>query len=66
MDLNKIGVRLNIDAGGKVELHQSVNRLRRWVHNIKHPLIRSNFKLFAAFFVYMGRSKNGKHLFFSW
>src|SRR3974390_3308290 len=42
---------LNVDAGGKVELHQRVHRLRRRIDDVQEALVRAHLELFAALFV---------------
>src|SRR5579883_2352191 len=53
---------LDVDAGGKVELHQSVDRLRRRIDDIEHPLMRANLELLARFLVDMRRAVDGELL----
>src|SRR5438093_5795726 len=33
-----------VDAGGQVELHQRVNRLRRGIHDVQQPLVRPHLE----------------------
>src|SRR3954454_3680397 len=47
---------LDIDAGGEVELHQRVHRLRGRIDDIEQSLVRSHFKLFAALLVDVRRA----------
>src|SRR3954469_6656970 len=42
---------LNVDAGGEVELHQRVHRLRRRLHDIEQPLVSSHLELLARLLV---------------
>src|SRR5690625_7576503 len=44
---------LDIDTGGKVELHQRVHRLRCRVDDIEQPLMRADLELLPAFLVHM-------------
>src|SRR6185437_7423520 len=39
---------LDVDAGGKVELHQRVHRLRRRIDDVQETLVRAHLELFAA------------------
>src|ERR1700730_18687995 len=47
---------LDIDAGSKIKLHQSVNRLRRWIDNVENALMGPHFKLFARLLIDMRRT----------
>src|SRR4029077_20883230 len=47
---------LDIDASGEIELHQSIDRLRGRVHDIKQPLVRAHFELLAALLVDVRRA----------
>jgi hypothetical protein len=42
---------LDVDAGGEVELHQRVHRLRRRVDDVEEPLVRPDLELLAALLV---------------
>src|SRR5215510_12962928 len=46
---------LDIDAGGKIELHQRVHRLRRRIDDIEQTLVRAHLELLAALLVDMRR-----------
>src|SRR5271155_2314157 len=50
---------LDIDTGGEVELHQSVDGLRRRIDDVEHPLVGANFELFARLLVDMRRTQHG-------
>src|SRR6267143_1313027 len=39
---------LDVDAGGKIELHQRVHRLRRRIDDIEQAFVRAHFELLAA------------------
>src|SRR5271169_4014881 len=52
----------DIDAGGQVELHQRVDRLRRRVDDVEHPLVGANLELLARFLVDMRRPVDGEFL----
>src|SRR3546814_5084613 len=49
---------LDIDAGGEVELHQRVDRLRRRVDDVENPLMRTDLELLATLLVDMRRTQN--------
>src|SRR5208282_2196935 len=53
---------LDVDAGGQVELHQSVDRLRRRVDDVENPLVGANFELLARLLVDVRRSVHGEFL----
>src|SRR5687767_2823724 len=42
---------LDVDAGGEVELHQRVDRLRRRIDDVEQPLVRAHLELLAALLV---------------
>ena len=42
---------LNVNASGKIELHQRVNRCGVGLHDIEQPLVGANFELLARLFV---------------
>src|ERR1700720_3309948 len=47
---------LNVDAGGEIELHQRVHRLRRRIDNIEQSFMGAHLELLAAFLVDVRRS----------
>src|SRR3546814_14678887 len=49
---------LDIDAGGEVELHQRVDRLRRRVDDVENPLMRTDLELLATLLVNMRPTQN--------
>src|ERR671916_2262350 len=53
---------LDIDAGGEVELHQRVHRLRRRLHDIEQPLVRPHLELLARLLVDVRRTVDGELL----
>src|SRR5258707_4225432 len=53
---------LDVDAGGKVELHQRVHRLRRRIDDIEQSLMGAHLELLAAFLVDVRRSVDGELL----
>src|SRR5258708_20050304 len=46
----------DVDAGGEVELHQRVHRLRRRIDDIEQSLMRAHLELLAALLVDMRRT----------
>src|SRR4029077_16539542 len=42
---------LDVDAGGEVELHQRVHRLRRRIDDVQEAFMRAHLELFAALLV---------------
>src|SRR5438105_15811485 len=47
---------LDVHAGGEIELHQRIHRLRRRIDDIEQALVRAHFELLAAFLVDVRRS----------
>src|SRR3954463_5156859 len=47
---------LDIDAGGEIELHQRVYRLRRRIDDIEHALVGADLELLARLLVDMRRA----------
>src|SRR4030081_1336493 len=47
---------LDVDAGGKVELHQRIHRLRRRIDDIEQALVRAHLELLTALFVDVRRT----------
>src|SRR5438552_15763422 len=47
---------LDVDAGGEVELHQRVHRLRRRIDDIEHALVRAHLELLARLLVDVRRT----------
>jgi len=52
----------NVDAGGEIELHQRVDRLRRRLHDIEQPLVGSHLELLARLLVDVRRTVDGEFL----
>src|SRR5882672_2277549 len=46
---------LDVDAGGKIELHQRVHRLRRRIDDVEQALVGAHLELLAALLVDMRR-----------
>src|SRR3954452_14574508 len=53
---------LNVDAGGQIELHQRVDRLRRGLHDVEQPLVGSHLELLARLLVDVRRAVDGELL----
>src|ERR1700688_926102 len=53
---------LDVDAGGKVELHQRIDRLRRRIDDVEQALMRAHFELLAALLVDVRRAVDGELL----
>src|SRR6202047_1953687 len=53
---------LDVDAGGKVELHQRIDRLRRRIDDVEQALMRAHFELLAALLVDVRRAVHGELL----
>src|SRR5215472_17675862 len=53
---------LDVNAGGEVELHQRVYRLRRWIDDVQETLVRAHLELFAALLVDVRRAVDRKLL----
>src|SRR5271167_4909082 len=49
---------LNVNARRKIELHQSVYRVRRRLENVDQTLVCAHFKLLARFLVHVRRPQN--------
>src|SRR5581483_1018950 len=48
----------DVHAGGQIELHERVYRLRRWLQNVEQALVRTYFKLLARFLVHVRRTQH--------
>ena len=55
---------LNVNAGGQIQLHQRIHRLRRRVENVHQPLVRADLKLLARLLSTCGE-RSTVHLFFT-
>src|SRR5207245_11454945 len=53
---------LHIDARGKIELHQRVDRLRGRLHDVEQPLVRPHLELLARLLVDVRRAVDGELL----
>src|ERR1700730_16870281 len=53
---------LHIDARGQIELHQSVNRLRRRIDDVENPFVSPDLELFARFLIDMRRTVDAEFL----
>ncbi len=52
-----VSLDFDVDTGGKIKLHQCVDRLLRRLQNIKKTLVRANLKLLARLFVDVRRTQ---------
>src|SRR5690606_186965 len=50
----------DVDAGGEIELHQCVYRLRGRVHNVKQTLVGPDLELLASLLVDVRRAVDGE------
>src|SRR5688500_9886875 len=53
---------LHVDAGGEIELHQRVDRLRRRLHDVEQPFVGADLELLARLLVDVRRAVHGKLL----
>src|SRR5258707_2627109 len=53
---------LDVDAGGEIELHQRVHRLRRRIDDIEQALVGAHLELLAALLVDVRRAVHGEFL----
>src|SRR5215468_4938388 len=53
---------LDVDAGGEIELHQRVHRLRRRIDDVEQTLVGAHLELLAALLVDMRRAVDGEFL----
>src|SRR5229473_3062249 len=61
-ELGELALGLDVDAGGEIELHQRVHRLRRRIDDIEQALVRAHLELLAALLVDVRRSVDGEFL----
>src|SRR5206468_8593666 len=52
----------DVDAGGQIELHQRIDRLRGRIDNIEQTLVGAHLELLAALLVDMRRTVDGELL----
>src|SRR4029450_2086961 len=52
----------NVNAGSKVELHQSIDRLRRRIDNVEQAPVSAHLELLAALLIDMRRAVDGEPL----
>src|SRR6185436_1819803 len=55
--LSSKGLNLDIDAGGQVEFHQCVHRLRRRLQDVEKALVSADFELFARLLIHVRRTQ---------
>src|SRR5262249_60727214 len=53
---------LDVDAGGQVELHESIDGLRGRVDNVEKTLVSAHLELLAALLVHVRRTVHGELL----
>src|SRR6478752_258711 len=51
-----------VDARSQIEFHQSIDRLRGWLHDIEQPLVRPHLELLARLLVDVRRPVDGELL----
>src|SRR5215203_4848436 len=49
---------LDVDAGGEIELHQGVDRLRGRLEDVDQPLVRTDLELLTRLLVDVGRTEH--------
>src|SRR6266513_4392847 len=54
---------LHIHSRRKIELHQCVHGLRRWIENIQQTLVRADLELLARLLVHVRRTQHGIFVF---
>src|SRR5882757_2966171 len=52
----------DVDAGGEIELHQRIHRLRRRIDDVEEPLVGAHLELFTALLVDVRRAVDAKLL----
>jgi hypothetical protein len=57
---------LDIHTSCKVKLHQSIDRLRRWLHDIEQPFIGPHLELLTRLFVYVRPAVYGEFFYVRW
>src|SRR5271157_6017497 len=57
---------LDVNAGGKLELHERVHRLLRRLENVEQALMSSDFELLARFLVHVGRTQHAVLVLYCW
>src|SRR5437763_795492 len=62
LDLFADGEDLDLDAGGKIELGQRIDRSRTRIQNVDQPLVRLELELLARLLVDVRRTENGPAL----
>src|SRR5882757_8940815 len=61
-DLKNLELDLDVDTGGQVELHQSIDGLRGRVDNVEQALVGAHLELFTALLVDVRRTVDGELL----
>ena len=60
--LSSEGLNLYVNASGKIQLHQCIYGLRRWIENVHQTFMRANFKLLPSLLIHVRKTV---HLFFT-
>jgi hypothetical protein len=50
----------DINPRRKIQFHQRIHRLLRWLKDVEQSLVGSHFELLTRFFVNVGRTQNAK------
>lgn len=66
MNPDHLELDLDVNTGRKIQLHESIDRLRRRIDNIQHALVSAHFELLAAFLIDVRRAVNGVTLDAGW
>src|ERR1700704_7100960 len=56
LSLSSSELDLDVDAGGEIELHQRIHRLRRRIDDVEQAFVRTHLKLLAALLIDMRRT----------
>ena len=59
---NFLELDFDVDAGGEIELHEGIHRLRRRIHDVEKTLVRTDLELLAALLVDVRRTVDGEFL----
>src|ERR1044072_8594670 len=62
LSLSSSKLDLDVNAGGEIELHQRIHRLRRRIDDVEQSLVRAHLELLAALLVDMRRTIDGELL----
>src|SRR6202000_2583604 len=59
---SRLELDLDVDTGGQVELHESVDGLRGRIDDVEKALVRAHLELLAALLVHVRRTVHGELL----